>query len=139
MGVFAGGSTVLTPDRSRELVRTENLGRLIIVLEDEVEVYPVNYALTDSGSVVFRTAPGSKLAGLTVSPRVTFEVDRVEGDTAWSVVLRGRARMHKESSALTFADSLDVHPWVSGDKFEVVEVTVDAISGRAFHRTERAE
>lgn len=136
MSAFTAGSTALTPEQSRAMLRKADLGRLVVSPYGETEVYPVNYAVTTAGDIVFRTDPGSKLAAIAVAPRVTFEVDSVEPDRAWSVVARGRARVHTESGALSFADALEVHPWVGGDKYEVVEVEVDWISGRCFDRGE---
>ena len=132
MGVFASGTTVLDEEHAWRLLRGYGLGRLVVVVDGEPEVFPVNYAITDRSSVVFRTAPGSKLAALTVSPRVAFEVDQLYGDQAWSVVVRGRARLHTESGALDFADDLAVHPFVRGERYEVVEITADSITARGF-------
>ena len=56
------------------------------------DVFPVNFVV-DHGSVVFRTATGTKLDALTHDDHVTFTAngyDTASGD-AWSVVIKGRA------------------------------------------------
>jgi nitroimidazol reductase NimA-like FMN-containing flavoprotein (pyridoxamine 5'-phosphate oxidase superfamily) len=134
MGVFTAGTTVLTKSRSLELLHGANLGRLAVAVGPTVEIFPVNYGVTSWDTVIFRTAPGSKLASIAVSPRVAFEVDHVEGDQAWSVIVHGHARLHAEAGALRFAEDLDVHPFVGGERYDVVEVVIDSITGRGFGR-----
>ena len=62
---------------------------------------------------------------------VAFEIDGENGHTAWSVVVRGRARRLDEHEAHR-ADDLPLRPWVGTHKYNVVEITPTAISGRRF-------
>ena len=56
-----------------KLLAAHNLGRLAIVVDGWPEVFPVNYA-SEEGSIVFRTASGTKLAHGPAS-RACFEID----------------------------------------------------------------
>lgn len=74
------------------LLATQAIGRIAVAKADSApHVVPVNYAML-RGSVVFRTAPGTKLEWLVTEP-VSFEVDAfdLEGRTGWSVVAQGFA------------------------------------------------
>lgn len=79
----------------RELLASERLGRLGVVVEGRPEIFPVNYSLDAAGAILFETAPGTKLAAA-VNHHVVFEVDHTSAarpDTAsrWSVVVHGVA------------------------------------------------
>ena len=59
---------------------------------DQPDIFPVNYVV-DHGTIVFRTAEGTKFAAAVLGRGVAFEIDGYEaeaGDT-WSVVVKGRA------------------------------------------------
>ena len=62
---------------------------------------------------------------------VAFEVDEVDGEHATSVVLRGRGRRLEEDEEHR-AENVPLHPWVATPKWNVVEIEVTEISGRAF-------
>ena len=61
-------------------------------IADRPEIFPINFVV-DHGTVVFRTAEGTKLAGAVQGDAVAFEADGYERDTgeAWSVVVKGHA------------------------------------------------
>lgn len=116
----------------KRLQETE-FGRLAYHLADEVHIAPINYAV-DSGRIIFRTAEGSKLLGVVMNKDVAFEIDRVDNDTevAWSVIARGAAQI-LEGHAARDTDNLRLRPWVERQKYNVVAITVDEISGREFN------
>ena len=124
----------LTADESWNRLRSQELGRLVTRVGEVIEVFPVNYVV-DGGSLLFRTAEGSKLAELTINDRVVFEVDDYTAADAWSVVVRGRARTLVDSDEITAADALPLRPWVPTLKREYVQIRAHEISGRSFERT----
>src|SRR5438309_2496840 len=76
-----------------ELLRTKAVvGRLAFVSEGLPVVLPVNY-IADARSVVFYTAPGSKLTAVLSGAPVAFEVDDSQPlyHSGWSVLVRGTA------------------------------------------------
>jgi uncharacterized protein len=121
---------VLHPEQSWGFLRERELGRLAFHLVGEVHIAPVNYAV-DGERLVFMTAEGSKLFGVTSNSDVAFEVDEVAGDHATSVICRGRAHV-LEGQASYVAERLPVRPWVGSPKPVVVAIEVDEISGRRF-------
>ena len=128
-------STHLPLHRCWELLRAAEVGRVAVVVEGRPEIFPVNH-LVDGGSVVFRTAPGTKLAGAAQGAAVAFEVDGLdaESDEAWSVVVHGRAREMRSFDEIIETAELPVSPWHEGVKPRFVRIEPDAVSGRRFAR-----
>jgi uncharacterized protein len=126
--------TELDDEASWSMLHDQEFGRLAFHLADEVHLVPINYAVDDRRRLVFRTAEGSKLLGLTMNADVAFEIDEYTEDLARSVVVRGRARELQGSEA-DEAEQLPLRPWVEGAKFNVIAVEVDEITGRRFELT----
>ena len=128
------GMTVLSEDECLELLRGEQVGRLAVAVGTHPDIFPINYVV-DGGSVVFRTAEGTKLAGALLTPAVAFEADGViEGsDEAWSVVVKGRAREIGRMFELLDALDLPLYPWQVAPKPRFVRIVPESITGRAFH------
>jgi hypothetical protein len=115
------------------LLRTAQVGRLAVSVGNEPDIFPVNFAV-DHGSIVFRTAEGTKLAALTVSPTVAFEADgySAEENEAWSVVVKGRAQEIRGQFDLLDSMALPVFPWQAGPKPRSIRIVPDSITGRRF-------
>jgi nitroimidazol reductase NimA-like FMN-containing flavoprotein (pyridoxamine 5'-phosphate oxidase superfamily) len=126
--------TALDDEASWSMLHDQEFGRLAFHLADEVHLVPINYAVDDRRRLVFRTAEGSKLLGLTMNADVAFEIDEYTEDLARSVVVRGRAR-ELEGHEADEAEQLPLRPWVRGAKFNVIAVEVDEITGRQFELT----
>lgn len=113
-----------------------HFGRLAAVVDGKPLIFPVNYAL-EADAVVFRTAPGTKLAGAGFGP-VAFEIDRVseETRTGWSVVVQGvgteitHALDHRSESLRR----LDLQAWVPGEQAHWVSIQAESITGRRLTR-----
>jgi nitroimidazol reductase NimA-like FMN-containing flavoprotein (pyridoxamine 5'-phosphate oxidase superfamily) len=124
----------LTPDECWALMRTTTVGRLAVAVAGAPEIFPVNYVV-DHGTVVFRTAEGTKLAALTVAPLVAFEADgRVAGepDEAWSVVIKGRMREIDRLDDVVATADLPLSPWHASPKGRFVRILPDEVTGRRF-------
>ena len=124
----------LTVHECLELLRTGEVGRLAISRLAHPEVFPVNYTV-DHGTVVFRTAAGTKLDALSLERDVTFEVDGYEparGD-AWSVIVKGRVERVDAPHERFDAVDLPLFPWQTGSKPHFVRVVPVEMTGRRFH------
>lgn len=126
-----GRELVLSPSQSWAMLRQTKLGRLAVVVDGKPEVFPVNFVV-DRGTVVFRTASGTKLAA-SDGKDVALEADGVEDEgSAWSVVVKGQARtirgLHESLDAM-FLPLTPVHPQ---PKPHLVRIEVSEISGRWF-------
>jgi nitroimidazol reductase NimA-like FMN-containing flavoprotein (pyridoxamine 5'-phosphate oxidase superfamily) len=123
----AEGLDVIPYHQCLELLDTEEVGRLSVVLDGRPEVFPVNYVLAGD-RILFRTEEGTKLDGATRAP-VAFEVDHFERETrsGWSVVVHGRAALHTVFDS--HAEQRATRLWVDADKPHLVLITPDTVDG----------
>ena len=136
----ADGNPVLELDdeQSWKLLEATKHGRLVVSAGGEPDIFPVNY-LTSDRKIYLRTAPGNKLAQLTINSRVLFETDGILSDEAWSVVLRGTARVLTNSAELAAVEDLGLKTWVPTLKDFYVEIVPTSVSGRHFQLGEQPE
>jgi len=113
-----------------ELLRQQEFGRLAFHLVNEVHIVPINYVVS-GGRLVFRTAEGSKLLGITMNQDVAFEIDQYDEEHATSVVVRGTAQ-ELEGDEADRAEQLPLRPWVPTAKFSIVAIEPTEITGRRF-------
>jgi len=120
------------------LLRHAVVGRLAVVVDERPEIFPVNH-LVDRGSLVFRTAPGTKLAGA-VGRWVAFEVDGydLETATAWSVIVKGTAREVNRLYEVLDVFELPLFPWHSSPKPHFIRIEPESLTGRRFEVTSGA-
>ncbi|MFB0835414.1 pyridoxamine 5'-phosphate oxidase family protein [Arthrobacter halodurans] len=122
---------VLDAEQCWRLLDHSKHGRIALSVGGEVDIVPVNYAAAD-GKIYLRTGPGTKLAELTVNPKVAFEADGILSEEAWSVVIRGRARSLETEAEIATARGAGVVPWVPTVKESWVEIVPAQITGRHF-------
>ena len=122
----------LSTTESWTLLREAVVGRLAVIVDDRPDIFPVNH-LVDHGSVVFRTAAGSKLAGA-AGHFVAFEVDGYDRLTAsaWSVVMKGEAQEVNRLYDVLEVIELPLFPWHTAPKPHFIRIEPDSITGRRF-------
>jgi hypothetical protein len=122
----------LTTAESWTLLREARVGRLAVIVDNRPEIFPVNH-LVDQGSVVFRTAAGTKLAG-SAGHRVAYEVDGYDLLTrsAWSVVMKGEAHQVDGLYDVLEVVELPLFPWYSLPKPHFIRIEPESITGRRF-------
>jgi len=128
----------LNNEQSWHLLEGTKHGRLVVSVAGEPDIFPVNY-VTSGRKVYLRTAPGNKLAQLTINATVLFEADGILSDEAWSVVLRGKARVLSNSAELAVVEELGLKSWVPTLKDFYVEIDPVSVSGRHFLLGEQPE
>ena len=128
----------LSEDETWKLIEGTKHGRLVVTVAGEPDIFPVNYAV-DNRKLYLRTAPGNKLAELTINSKVLFETDGILSEEAWSVVVRGTARVLEQSADIAAAESLGLKPWVPTLKDFYVEIEPTSVSGRHFQFGEHPE
>ena len=127
------GMTVLDDGECWRLLAETAVGRLAVSIANHPDIFPVNHVI-DEGTIVFRTAEGTKLAAATLGIGVAFEIDGYdpEGGQAWSVVAYGVAHEMEALDELMAAEELPLFPWNASPKHRWVRVQVDEVSGRRF-------
>jgi len=108
-------------------------GRIAAGAAGEIDIFPVNHAV-DNHTIVFRTAPGTKLLELTIHAHVAFQVDGFTDADAFSVVVKGRAEELERSWDIEHAERLGIEPWAPEVKDRWVRITPTEVHGRMFQR-----
>jgi len=138
-GIDPSPLTTLTEADCWERLASHRVGRLVVAVGSQPDIFPVNYLLDDR-EIVVRTAEGTKLAAAIMGGRVAFEIDEFDVDvqSGWSVVVHGTAHESHSLDEAMHDDEIDTSPWASGDKARVIHITVDEITGRSIgiHKAE---
>ena len=120
------------------MLRTVDVGRLATPTPSGgVEIFPINHVV-DQGSIVFRTALGTKLTHALEAREVAFEADNAtcrldeQHDDPWSVVIHGSAEMITRRTQMFDSFELTLHPWHISDKPYFVRLAPTAVTGRRF-------
>ena len=121
----------LNGDECWRLLQTSSLGRLAVSFSGQPDIFPVNYVASD-GRLFFRTAEGTKLVQVLINELIAFETDGVRSDEAWSVVVKGTARILQKQSEIDAADRLPLRPLIPTLKYVFVEITPQEMTGRRF-------
>ena len=115
-------------------LRGQLIGRLAIVVAGRPEIFPVNYAVGEK-SIVFRTAPGSKLAYGPGSV-ACFEIDGFDQHAreGWSVVAVGRLEEISDAGdARSLAlRELRIDPLAPGARLHWIALHAEQVTGRYF-------
>ncbi len=130
------GMDILDAEECEELLRNEVVGRLAISDAGQPIILPINYVLV-AGSILFRTAPGSKLDVAQRSERVAFEIDDWDEETrtGWSVLVKGRAHEIADEWFIALCEHFEVEPWADHiPRDHWIRVSIDELSGRWIFR-----
>lgn len=122
---------VLTDAECWELLDNTRHGRIATSAAGELDIVPINYRAS-GGKLYLKTTPGTKLAELTIHPAIAFEADGIMADEAWSVVVKGAARVLEHSGEIEAAEAIGIETWLPTRKSVYVEITPSHIEGRHF-------
>jgi nitroimidazol reductase NimA-like FMN-containing flavoprotein (pyridoxamine 5'-phosphate oxidase superfamily) len=125
------GLELLSEDQCWELLRAASVGRVGLSVKALPVILPVNYQVTGK-KIQFWTGPGLKLQSAQTHTVVAFEVDGFSEreHTGWSVLAVGLAVEVTDGAVLDAARRDGFHPWVSGARTHLIEVSVEFLSGR---------
>jgi uncharacterized protein len=125
------GLELLTEDQARGLLATGEIGRVGITIGALPAIFPVNYRLID-GSIVFRTAPGSKMSAAAEGAVVAFEVDdyQLADRSGWSVLAVGRAEVIHDLVMASKLRDAQLEPLADGSRTAIVRIEPTFLSGR---------
>ncbi len=126
------GMGVLTRDECYDRLRSARVGRVAFVNQGDPIILPVNHGL-DGESIVFRTAPGSKLLAGDAELRVAFEVDGYDVDrrSGWSVLVRGTAHTVEDAAELGRLNRIGVWPWADlVERNHWIRIAAYSVTGR---------
>jgi nitroimidazol reductase NimA-like FMN-containing flavoprotein (pyridoxamine 5'-phosphate oxidase superfamily) len=131
MGIDEGSVTILEENESWDLLASVPLGRLVLSVEGQPEIFPVNFVV-QRRTILFRTAEGTKLLSTVMNDRVAFEADDHNAEEGWSVVVKGIAHELSHTAELEEAERAQLTPWIATLKLHYLRVTPTEITGRRF-------
>ena len=126
------GLAVLPPAECLRRLGAATVGRVAFVEQGEPVILPVNHGM-DGDSVVFKTAPGSKLEAADNELPVAFEIDGYDDErrSGWSVVIRGTATTVDDQDEVKRLNSLGVDPWADlAERKNWVRIRAFSLTGR---------
>jgi uncharacterized protein len=128
-----GDDPCLSFDQCWDLLDSETVGRLGLVVDEHPEIFPVNYVL-DNRTIVFRTGRGRKLWGVMAARPSVLEIDGYDprSEDAWSVVARGETHLIEDPEELARVEAQGLQPWQPGPKDRYIRLTPRVLTGRRF-------
>jgi uncharacterized protein len=112
------------------------VGRIGFVVDGRPLIIPVNY-LADDESIVFCTAPGTKLSAIGGGAPVVFEVDdsRALYHAGWSVLVKGTAHEITDEASLDELRRGPLRSWATRSTEHWVCITIEEVTGRRIEGT----
>ena len=125
-------------ERCLEHLRTEQVGRIAIVVDGSPIVFPITYRLLETSSqtwIAIRTRPGNVIDQ--ASMNTAFEIDGIDAShhRGWSVLVRGSLQ-HVNPEAAGFRERFDPQPWMTTDRDAWLVIEPYSITGRELHPSE---
>ena len=124
----------LTEEECWRHLRLQTLGRVAVVVNGRPEIFPVNYRAGER-AVVFRTAPGAKLASAPMT-QSCFEIDGFDerSGSGWSVMVHGAISEITDALDARARDLLQLHvqPLAPGERQHWLALYADEVTGRRF-------
>ena len=129
------GLQLLEEEEARALLAQSDVGRVGVTIGAIPAIFPVNYAVIGD-SIVFRTAPGSKLSAASSGAVVAFEVDDYDRKerSGWSVLVVGHSEVVHDLDTTFKVLDIGLQPWADGFRSSIVRIAIDMISGRRIVR-----
>ena len=127
-----GGLEVLSLDECRQLLDTQQIGRIAFISAGEPLIMPVTYRM-HKGHIVFRTTTGEKLDAARTAASVGFEIDEWDAsdESGWSVIVGGTAQDVEEPAEIAELKELGLRPWADTvARNNWVRIIPNEISGR---------
>ena len=117
------------------LLADNEFGRVVVAGSPAAPplIRPVNYIYDEAtGSVVFRTARGSKFHAMVRAASACFEIDGIDpgARSGWSVIISGVAEELTRPTDLRRLDAAAPESWASGQKRHWLSIRAWTVSGR---------
>lgn len=124
---------VLSVDECWKYLQSSYIGRLAVINGGVPEIFPLNYVAVER-SLVFRTAPGTKLRSLLAATPIAFETDglNIYATEVWSVVVKGIPAPISEDEVNLELAGPGRAPWEPGVKEHLIQIQPTSVTGRRF-------
>jgi uncharacterized protein len=125
--------TAMSDEEAWAFLEGFEVGRLAVHAGGIIDIFPITYVV-DNKTLVFKTAPGTKLLELTVNDQVAFEVDHYDDEFAKSVVVHGTAERLEAQVDIDAAEKLPLASLIPTERFRFVRILPAQVTGRVFMR-----
>jgi hypothetical protein len=124
---------ILGADECWSYLQSSYIGRLAVINGAIPEIFPVNYLVMEK-TLLFRTAPGTKLRALLTGAVAALETDGLNAYSTevWSVVVKGIPEPFDESHISPVIEDANREPWGPGLKEHLICLRPNEVSGRRF-------
>jgi CBS domain-containing protein/nitroimidazol reductase NimA-like FMN-containing flavoprotein (pyridoxamine 5'-phosphate oxidase superfamily) len=127
-GVADADFRELDVDEAMIYLSRSRLGRLAFNRGGRPELLPLN-CRWHAGAVIVRLGYGRLLESIQ-DQQVVFEVDGVDAEAPWSVVVHGEAKEVYDPDEIAQLDALALRPWAPGTRDHYVQIRPTRIIGR---------
>jgi len=134
-----------TPDHPDHLERLERdecirrleshgLGRIGVVAQGSVGIFPVNYVVAGD-SIVVRVRHDGVIEKGTHGTVVAIEIDHADSmyHEGWSVLVQGHCVHISDPDEIAALDHLPLLPWGDSERDLYLRVAMESVSGRHIH------
>jgi uncharacterized protein len=122
---------VLSSDECRFLLAEGSFGRVGVSVNALPVILPVTYQVHDD-TVWFFTEAGTKLHAAVTNAVVAFEVDSLDEEQGWSVLVIGQSLLCTDGDVVNRLRTAGLKAVAPGVRSELVGIPVQHISGRRF-------
>ncbi len=122
----------LTVQECLGLLETSTVGRVGLMTEAGLRIFPVNYTVF-ADTIVFRTLPYGAIANSAHGAEVAFEVDDLDDDlrSGWSVLAVGPCeRIEDPATVRLIRSEGGPEPWAAGQRNLYFQVRWTDVTGR---------
>jgi len=127
----------LTPEECRQRLQAQGVGRIGVLADGMVEIFPVNYAV-DGDDVVVRVRSGGEIdVGSQEGTWVALQIDHADAryHEGWGVLVHGRCAHVTEPEEVARLARLPLTPWAEGGRNLFLRISMESVTGmRIDHR-----
>ncbi len=123
----------LSETACRSLLASQYVGRLGYVLDDRPVIVPVNFRMTEDGTLLVLSRPGAKLDAAVAGAWMCLEVDGTDDlrHSGWSVLATGRSEVIADGQAAELIRAERLRPWPkASDGMMLIRLTPETLEGR---------
>lgn len=129
---------VLSTAECHEYLQQERLGRVGVSIRSLPVILPVLYSAEDN-AIWFFTEEGTKLDSAVSNTVVAFEVDHLDLEGGWSVLVIGQSREETDPVRVAAMREAGLVAGAPGSRDHLISIPIGHISGRRFVTDSRAK
>ena len=125
----------LTPAECRQRLQTQGVGRIGVLADGMVGIFPVNYAV-DGDDVVVRVRGGGQVDLASQHGEwVALQIDDADAQyhEGWGVLVNGRCTHVTDPDELALLGSLHLMPWGDAGRNLFLRIPRESVTGMRLH------